>query len=208
MTGFDYKNHEIPKLTEEFKQKFTVDIKGKKAIKVDGLIAFAHTKGIKSMVVEVTQYPNQENNYTCIAKCRVVGYDWSPAENKIIEVAYEDFADANPNNCTKLTASSYPRMASTRAVGRALRKYTNIDMVTSEEISDAVAEPPKPRVTRDQLDSIKNIIRSKKIPQAACMSIMKNSFNLVNFTDLTPDQAEELMRLYSAYIPEPQNAPA
>lgn len=197
MATFDYKNHEAPKLTEEFKQKFTVDIKGKKAIKVDGLIAFAHTKGIKECVTKVIQYPSPENNFTCIASCRVVGYDWNPIEQKITEVVYEDFADANPQNCTSMTASSYPRMASTRAVGRALRKYTNIDMVTSEEIGETAAPNNFTPITTGQLNVIKNIITTKKIPQDTCMKILEEHFHTDKFVSLTQAQGNELIDIYS-----------
>mgnify|MGYP001038492177 FL=1 len=206
--AFDYKNPEIPKLTEEFKKKFTIDIRGKKAIKVDGLIAFAHTKGIKSMVTEVTQYPSQENNFTCIAKCRVVGYGWNPIEQKVSEVVFEDFADANPNNCTSMTAAAYPRMASTRAQGRALRRYTNIDMVTSEEINETASDNNAPAVQRaniGQLTMIKNIIQSKRIPQAQCLQLLKDKYNTQDFQTLTFDQANEIARILGS-LPDPQSA--
>ena len=44
MSDFNYKDKTAPKLNDEFKQKFGVNIKGKEAIKLEGLTAFAHEK--------------------------------------------------------------------------------------------------------------------------------------------------------------------
>lgn len=196
MSGFNYKDKTAPKLSDDFRKKFIITIGknggGTEAIKVDGLIALAHEKGIKSMKTSILQYPSQENQWTCIASTIVVGYDWNPITDQIEEVEYEDFADANPNNCTSMTKNSYIRMASTRSVGRALRKYTNIDMVCSDEISNAVDnfEPP---IEMDELIAIRNLLVTKHMTQEAFGKLMIQKFGHTNYQGLTQKQGFELI---------------
>ena len=196
MASFNYKDKTAPKLSDDFRKKFIITIgKGNnapEAIKVDGLIALAHEKGIKSMETEIVQYPSQENQWTCIAETRVVGFDWNPVTEKVEEVAYKDFADANPNNCTTMTKSSYIRMASTRSVGRTLRKYTNIDMVCSDEIANTVDnfEPP---IDVDELVTIRNLLKIKGLTQESFGKIMIQKFGHTNYQGLTQKQGHELI---------------
>ena len=199
-TGFNYKDKEAPKLSKEFQDKFTVDIKGKRAIKVDGLVALAHTKGIKSMVTRIVQFPSNENGHMCVAATHIVGYDWDPIEEKICEVEYEDFADACPENCGKMTADAYIRMASTRSVGRVLRKYTNIDMVTSEELKDVVNES-EPSITENQLADIKTALKSKGLTPEDFKKILKDVCNFEDITHcerLTSKQGDSVLAVLKA----------
>ena len=75
--AYDYKS--APTLTDEFKKKFVCNIKGKDTIKVDGLVVLAHEKGLKSMKTKVVQFPNQDNQWTCIAST-------TRAENRVSEL--------------------------------------------------------------------------------------------------------------------------
>lgn len=196
MTEFNYQDKSAPKLSDDFKRKFVITIGkgGAEAIKVDGLITLAHEKGIKSMRTKVIQYPSQENQWTCIATTTVIGYDWNPITKKVEEVEYEDFADANPSNCSSMTKSSYIRMASTRSVGRALRKYTNIDMVCSDEIANAVDnfEPP---IEMNELVTIKNLLTSKHMAPEDFNKIMIQKFGHNNYQGLTQKQGYELIEV-------------
>lgn len=208
---FDYAHPAVPKLSDDFKKKYFVEIKGKngavqaKTIKVDGLIAFAHEKGLKKLITRVVQYPTQENGNTCIAACHIVGYGWDPIENRICEVEFEDFADANPNNCTKMTSASYIRMASTRAIGRALRKYTNIDVVTTEELNEVVTEPPKPPITRETLVLIQNIVNTRRITQQMFSKVMLDAYGHTNYMGLTEEEGQNLYSIFkNLNIPEQQ----
>lgn len=191
--AYDYKS--APTLSSEFKNRFVVNIKGKEAIKVDGLVVLAHEKGIKSMKTRVTQYPNQENQWTCIASTTVIGYGYNPITDKVEEVEFEDFADANPNNCTAMTKGSYIRMASTRSVGRALRKYTNIDMVTSEEISEVIEEPQEPMIDTAALTTIKTILGQKHVDQQTFGKIMFQTFGHVQYQVLHKSEGERLIAI-------------
>lgn len=199
--SFNYEDKSAPKLDEAFRNKFVISIgKGNaEAIKVDGLIALAHEKGLKSMKTRIIQFPSQENQFTCIAATTVIGYDWNPMTKQIEEVEYEDFADANPNNCTAMTKASYIRMASTRSVGRALRKYTNIDMVCSDEIANAV-DNVEPMIEMDQLITIKNLITTKHLTQEAFQKILIQKYGHANYQGLTMRQGHEVIEIL-------QNAP-
>lgn len=203
MSDFNYKDKSAPKLTDDFKKKFVVNIGkgGAEAIKVDGLILLGHEKGIKSMKTKIIQYPSQENQWTCIASTTVVGYDYNPVTQKVEEVEYEDFADANANNCSSMTKASYIRMASTRSIGRVLRKYTNIDMVCSDEIANAVDnyEPP---IEMDELIKIRNLVSSKKISQEEFGKIMLTKFGHTNYQGLTQHQGLELIKLLENTNPQ------
>ena len=191
--AYDYKS--APTLTDEFKKKFVCNIKGKDTIKVDGLVVLAHEKGIKSMKTKVVQFPNQDNQWTCIASTTVIGYGYNPITEKIEEVEFEDFADANPNNCTSMTKASYIRMASTRSIGRVLRKYTDIDMVTSEEIGEVIEEPQEPTIDTNALTTIKTILGQKHIDQQTFGKIMFSTFGHVQYQMLHKSEGEKLITI-------------
>jgi outer membrane biosynthesis protein TonB len=70
---------------------------------------------------------------------------------------YTDIGDANPNNCSSKVSRHLLRMASTRAIARALRSYTNVGMTALEELADfndAITEgrqheyPTKPKAAK------------------------------------------------------------
>jgi hypothetical protein len=191
--AYDYKS--APTLSDEFKKRFVVNIKGKDAIKVDGLVVLAHEKGIKSMKTKVVQFPNQDNQWTCIASTVVIGYGYNPITDKVEEVEFEDFADANPNNCTAMTKASYIRMASTRSIGRVLRKYTDIDMVTSEQINEVIEEPQEPIIDTAALTTIKTLLVQKHIDQQAFGKIMFQTFGHVQYQMLHKSEGDRLIAI-------------
>lgn len=200
MSNFDYKDKSAPKLTEEFKRKFSVNIKGKDAIKLEGLTAFAHEKGMWKFITEIIQFPNDQNGWTAICKTTVGGYDWDPIEEKICKVEYSDIGDANTTNCGKMVAASYIRMASTRSQARALRKYTNIDMVCSSELSDVVDEVPEPIISVEQLTEVKQLVGTKGISKDKFGEILFGLFQHTNYTGLTQVQGNELINTLNNYI--------
>jgi hypothetical protein len=121
-----------PKLNEEFITK----VEGKEFVKYPGLLDLAHQKGILKIEVEALQFPEKENGNVAICKATVV--------SKMGET-YSDLGDANPLNCSAKVAKHLLRMASTRAIARALRSFTNIGMTCLEEIGDLKdVEPGKP----------------------------------------------------------------
>lgn len=203
---FDYKHKNSFKLSQKFKQRFNTQIKGVDTISVDGLVALAHIKGMWKFETEVLQYPNSSNGNMCICKATIGGYDYDPVEDKLIKVEYSDIGDACPNNCTKLVAPSYIRMASTRAQGRALRKYTNIDMVCAEELTDddvtteSVQDTFAPLVTIEQLTLIKGLVQKKGISQKVFMEMLDKTFHLTDFQMLTQDQAVQFLKILDNYV--------
>ena len=201
MSSFDYKSSSTPKLTDEFKQKFSVNIKGKDAIKLEGLTALAHEKDMCRFETEIIQYPSDQNNWTAICKTTVGGYDWDPITEKVREVEYSDIGDANVNNCGKMVAASYIRMASTRSQARALRKYTNVDMVCSSEMSEVIEEIPEPFVTLEQLQAIKQLTIDKKVSQEKFGQILFGLFQHTDYRQLTVNQGNLLINTLTNYQP-------
>lgn len=197
---FDYKDKSAPKLSDEFKKKFSVNIKGKDAIKLEGLTAFAHIKGMKEMRTDIIQFPADTNQWTAICQTTIIGYDYSPAEDKIVEVTYSDIGDANVTNCGKMVAASYIRMASTRSQARALRKYTNIDMVCSSELSEALEEAPEETINMEQLTKVKNLLKSKGLSQDAFSKILFQLFQHTNYMGLTESQGNQLIQTLENYV--------
>ena len=200
MSNFDYKDKSGPKLSDEFKQKFTNNIKGKDAIKLEGLTAVAHEKGMWKFETEVIQFPSDQNAWTAICKTTIGGYDYDPIEDKIREVIYSDIGDANVNNCGKMVAASYIRMASTRSQARALRKYTNIDMVCSSELSDVMDEAPEPIITVEQLTEVKQLLASKGIGKEKFGEILFGLFQHTNYQSLTATQGSALITTLNNYV--------
>ena len=207
MSGFDYKSSSAPKLTDEFKQKFSVNIKGKDAIKLEGLTALAHEKGMWKFETIIIQFPCDQNQWTAICQTTVGGYDWDPIEEKVCKVTYTDIGDANVNNCGKMVAASYIRMASTRSQARALRKYTNVDMVCSSEMSDIIEETPEPYITLEQLNAVKQLTIEKKINQEQFGKILFGLFQHTDYRTLTVSQGNVLLSTMKNYQAPSQPQP-
>ena len=104
-----------------------------------------------------------------------------------------------------MVAASYIRMASTRSQARALRKYTNIDMVCSSELSEVVDEAPEPIISVEQLTEIKQLINTKGISKDKFSEILFGLFQHTNYTGLTQVQGKSLIDTLNSYIvPQPQ----
>ena len=197
MSNFDYKDKSAPKLTDEFKQKFSVPIKGKDAIKLEGLTAFAHEKGMWKFETEIIQFPNDQNQWTAICRTVIGGYDWDPIAEKIREVIYSDIGDANVSNCGKMVA---------RSQARALRKYTNIDMVCSSELSDITEDTPEPIISVEQLTEIKQLLGTKGIGKDKFGEILFGLFQHTNYVGLSQSQGNMLINTLNDYVPVPTSA--
>lgn len=113
--------------------RFVKQIEGKDFVLYTGLLDLAHQIGIRSMTVDLLQFPNADNSYIAIAKATV--------ETKEGQV-FVDFGDANPSNCNAKVAKHLLRMASTRAKARVLRDMTNIGMTSIEEMDENDFTPP------------------------------------------------------------------
>jgi len=138
-----------PKLDE----RFITTIENKDFVLYAGLLDLGHQKGILKIDVEPLQLPTAENGHMAFCKATVL--------SKSGEV-YTDVGDANPQNCHPRVAKHLLRMASTRAIARALRSMTNVGMTALEEIADF----------GDIID-VHDKREARKIPQAAPRKIAK-----------------------------------
>lgn len=120
-TGF------LDKKKVKLDERFIIEIEGNEFVKYSGLLDLGHQKGILKIEVESLQLPTKENGNFAVCKATVV--------SKTGET-FTDIGDANPQNCNARVAKHLLRMASTRAIARALRSYTNIGMTCLEELSD------------------------------------------------------------------------
>jgi len=112
-----------PKLDE----RFITTIENKDFVLYAGLLDLAHQKGLLKIEVEPLQLPSKENDHLAICKATVVSKSGC---------VFVDLGDADRNNTHPRVAKHLLRMASTRAIARALRSMTNVGITALEEISD------------------------------------------------------------------------
>jgi hypothetical protein len=112
-----------PKLDE----RWIIEIEGNQFVKYAGLLDLGHQKGISQIEVEPLQFPTKDNGNAAICKATVISR---------VGETFIDIGDANPGNCNSKVAKHLLRLASTRAIARALRSFTNIGMTCLEELSD------------------------------------------------------------------------
>lgn len=103
---------------------YVIDMRGKPFVRVPGLVALAHRKGVQKIETEIIM--NDLEKKICVVKATVTGSTGT----------YTGIGDACPENCNKMVGLHYMRMAETRAIGRALRLFCNVGMCTIEEIND------------------------------------------------------------------------
>jgi len=139
-----------PKLDE----RFITTIENKDFVLYAGLLDLAHQKGILKIDVDPIQIPTKENDHMAICRAIVV--------SKSGEV-FSDVGDATPQNCHPRVAKHLLRMASTRAIARALRSMTNVGMTALEEIGDF----------GDIIDVKQEDRSTRKVAQAAPKKIAK-----------------------------------
>lgn len=205
--GFDYKHTASFKVSNKFKERFMTKSAGGPTMSVDGLVALGHIKGLWKIDTEVLQYPDTNNGRECICKATIGGYDWDPSEEKIVRVEYTDIGDASPANTNGQVAKAIIRMAATRAIGRALRKYTNIDMVCTEELceedvaTESMEELASARMVEPtQLVTMKGLIQQKGVSKEVFEDMLIKTFNTNNFQALTFEQANTMIQILSNYV--------
>ena len=125
--GQIFKTKFLDKKAIKLDEKFVTTIEGKDFVKYPGLLDLGHQKGISKLLVDIVQLPNKENGNFAICKAEVVSQTGQ---------IFTDIGDASPTNCNSKVAKHLLRMASTRAIARALRSFTNIGMTSLEELAD------------------------------------------------------------------------
>lgn len=117
----------LEKKKAKLDERFITRIENKDFVTYPGLLDLGHQKGLLKILVDPIQLPTKENGNFAICKAEVV--------SKTGET-FTDIGDANPNNCSSKVGKHLLRMASTRAIARALRSFTNIGMTCLEELAD------------------------------------------------------------------------
>ena len=56
-------------------ERFIINLQGKSYVTYEGLLDLAHQKNLKSLEVEIIQFPNKENNMTAICSARAATED-------------------------------------------------------------------------------------------------------------------------------------
>ena len=102
-------------------------IEGNQFVKYAGLLDLGHQKGISQIEVEPLQLPTKENGNFAICKATVISKSGE---------SFTDIGDANPGNCSSKVVKHLLRLASTRAIARSLRTFTNIGYTCLEELAD------------------------------------------------------------------------
>lgn len=110
-------------------KKHIISLQGRDFVTYDGLLGMGHDKGLKSMVTELVQIPNENNKHTAIVHATATMKDGR---------VFQGYGDANPTNVNRAIANHLCRMAETRAKARALRDATNIGMTAWEELAEAI----------------------------------------------------------------------
>lgn len=106
------------------KKEFIKNLQGKDFVLFAGLLDLAHQQGLKKTEVIIMQYPSPENGDTCIVQANV----------ETERGSFMDIGDASPKNVKAHMIPHLIRMASTRAIARALRQATNVAMCSFEEM--------------------------------------------------------------------------
>lgn len=130
--------NQTPKLDE----RFITTIKGKDFVVYAGLLSMSHCKGIKSLTVEILQYPTKENGMEAV--CRAI------LESKAGDL-FSEVGHASPKNVNRMVADHILHMAATRSKARVMRDFTNVGLTALEELADAdgvIGSGPQNRTNR------------------------------------------------------------
>jgi hypothetical protein len=119
--------HFLDRTKPKLDERWIIELEGHKFVKYAGLLDYAHQLKISSIEVEPIQLPHADNGNFAICKATVTSLNGS---------VFTDLGDANPQNCNSKVAKHLLRLASTRAIARALRSFTNIGMTAVEELAD------------------------------------------------------------------------
>jgi hypothetical protein len=123
--GEVYQGQVLERVKPKLDERWITTIEGREFVKYPGLLDLGHQKGISQIEVEVVQLPTAENGHFAVCKASIVSRTGE---------SFIDIGDANPGNCNSKVSKHLLRMASTRAIARALRSFTNIGMTCLEEL--------------------------------------------------------------------------
>jgi len=119
----------LEKSKPKLDKRFIITIEGQDFVKFQGLLDLGHQKGISQIDVEPLQLPTSDNGNFAICKATVVSKSGE---------SFSDIGDSNPGNCSSKVVKHLLRLASTRAIARSLRTFTNIGITCLEELGDDI----------------------------------------------------------------------
>jgi len=130
--------YEFPKVAID--RKFVIVQSNRDFVLSDGLLDGLHqlSGGYFDVDTKIEQLPTSENGQTCVVSATVTVFH--PEEGRVLRRA-SDIGDASPASVGRGILPHLIRMASTRAVSRALRTLLNVGAVAFEELGPAGAEP-------------------------------------------------------------------
>jgi hypothetical protein len=117
-----------PKNQPKLKCSGITQIKGKDIASYEAKLDYAHQFGVKSLEVDILQFPLESNYQTCICKAKLETDDGK---------TFIDIGDASPTNVPRGCVDNYIRMASTRAKSRVLADAFNIRSAIQYEMNHA-----------------------------------------------------------------------
>jgi predicted nucleic acid-binding Zn finger protein len=172
-----YLERKKPKLDD----RWIIEIEGNQFVKYAGLLDLGHQKGISQIEVEPLQFPTKENGNSAICKATVISKSGE---------SFTDIGDANPQNCSSKVAKHLLRLASTRAIARSLRTFTNIGYTCLEELADLNDVIGSGSKSRSKPKAKKQTSKKPKITKSA-QSKSKTSKSVSNAKSTSqPDQNE------------------
>ena len=142
--------------------RFIISIDGHDFVKYQGLLDLGHQKGISQIEVDTVQLPTADNGNFAICKATVVSKNGE---------SFTDLGDATPQNCNVKVSKHLLRLASTRAIARALRSFTNIGITCLEELADLNeiagngSDGKRPKIVRQAGSQLKTVIKPESAPE-------------------------------------------
>lgn len=122
-------------------RKHVIQQQGRDFVLSDGLLDGLHqvSRGFFDVDTKVEQLPTPENGQTAVVSATVTVF--APGDGRVVRRA-SDIGDASPASVGRNIAPHLIRMASTRAVSRALRTLLNEGSVAYEELGGPDEAPP------------------------------------------------------------------
>lgn len=114
------------------KNRWIINRQGTEFITFKGLLWMAHQMGLTSLI----STPVREDYETFFFVFRAEAKGIREVAGQTIEVSFADEGDASMKNVGKMILPHLRRMASTRAMVRALRIYTGCGLTAFEELGD------------------------------------------------------------------------
>jgi hypothetical protein len=156
--GAHFLDRKKPRLDE----RWIIELEGHKFVKYAGLLDYAHQIGISQIDVSILQFPDKDNGSYAICRATVISKRGD---------SFSDIGDANPTNCNVKVAKHLLRLASTRAIARALRTLCNVGLPTLEEISDINdvigngSDSKRPKIVRNAGSQLKTVKKPDSAPE-------------------------------------------